>query len=295
MLYRPPRSRGVLLAAVLTGWAGGIAGLLVVYGLTLDVGLAMFLSFTGAALMGLLAGLFCYWLFAVTSIRYIIDRNALAIQWGNVRQLIPLRSIQRLIPGRNVPEPSVTGLNGPGLHVGRGRVERVGDTLFYSTHTNRDQLLYVVTPTQSYALTVEDPVAFAKAIQQRQGHEAVQVRQAPLRTSATAAGFWSDPWAYGLVAGAVIATIALGGYVFYRYPGLPPTLEIAFPPMGGIIRVGSRKELLQIPLTALAILGVNVVLGMLVHRLERMAAYLLWGAGGIAQVLFAVAAYRALP
>ncbi len=294
MLYRPPRVRGALIASILTGWAGILAGLLFVRAVTLDVSLAMFLAYVGSISCAGLAALLLYWTQAIVTLRYIVDRNALAIQFGGVRQLIPLTSIERLIPGRNVAEPQISGLNAPGLHVGRGFVERVGDTLFYSTHTKRDQLLYVVTAEKSYALTVEDPSAFAQAIQDRQGKEVVKTRQGPIRTTLSAQGFWSDPAACALLALAVLLGLSLGGYVFWRYPGLPGSMEFAFPPLGGVVRVAARKEILQIPFTALAILAVNIAIGLLVHRVERMAAYVLWGSAAMLQLLFCVAAYTAL-
>jgi hypothetical protein len=294
MLYRPPRVRGLLFGGLLTAWAGGLAVALLVRAATLDVELALVLCLIGAALLAGLAVLFGYWTYATAELRYIVDRNALAIQWGGVRQLVPLRAIDRLIPGRNVPEPEITGIDAPGLHFGRGSVERVGDTLFYSTHTNRDQVLYIVTATQSYGLTVEDPAAFAQAIQDRQGKEVVSTRQAPLRTSLAGQGFWFDPAAYVLVGLALTAGLSLAAYVFWSYPGLPLSMEIPFPPMDEVVRIGSRRDVLQVPLTALAILGINVAGGFIVYQAERMAAYLLWAAAVGLQVLFWVAAGRTL-
>lgn len=294
MLYRPPRLRGVLLGALFTTWAGALAGLLFVRAVVLDVSLAMLLGYAASALFVALSLLFGYWTYATAELRYIVDRNALAIQWGGVRQLIPLKAIERLIPGRNVPEPKVSGVTGPGLHFGRAQVDRVGDTLFYSTHVNRDQILYVVTESQSYALTVEDPAAFAQAIQDRQGKEVVATRQAPIRTTLAGQGFWFDPAAYAMVGLALVLGLALAGYVFYEYAGLPDSMEISFPPLGGIVRVGAKREVLQIPFTALIILVVNLTLGFMVYSMERMAAYLLWGSAVILQVLFWIAAGIAL-
>lgn len=294
MVYRPPRATGILFSAVLGLWAGLFTVLLAVRALTLPVSLDAFLAWCGAGFFALLTALFVYWTYCVASLRYIVDRDALAIQWGLIRQLVPLQAIERLIPGRNVEEPSISGLNGPGVHVGRGRVQRVGETVFYSTHHRPDQLLYVVTPQRSYGLTIEDAAGFAAAIQDRQGGELLRPRQSPWRSAIGAQGFWSDPWAYLLIALALAAGLSVAGFITWRYPLLPDTMEIPFPTLGDIIRVGPRGVVLQIALTALAVTGINIVVGLLIHRLERMAAYLLWGAAIGVQGLFWAAAINSV-
>ena len=294
MIYRPPRASGILFGLVLTSWALLFVGLLVFRALTLPASLAAFLCWSVAGLLALLALVFAHWTYAVASLCYIVDRNALAIQWGGMRQLVPLTAIERLIPGRNVDEPAVRGINAPGIHVGRAVVERAGETLFYSTHRHPDQLLYVVTPGRSYGLTIGDPAGFAQTIQDRQGQGTWAPRQAPWRSSFASLGFWFDPWTWTLILPAVAAALTLAAYVFWRFPGLPESMEISFPPLGDIIRVASRREVLQIPTTALAILGINVAVGLALYRLERMAAYLLWGSAIPIQALFGAAAVIAL-
>jgi hypothetical protein len=278
-----------------TAWCLILAGLLVSRGLTADISLSTLAPHLAATFFFGLAVLFGYWTFGCFTLRYAINRNGLAIRWGAIRQLIPLDQIERLVEGRQAPEPRIDGVNWPGHHVGRAPVERVGDTLFYSTHRSREELLYLVTPSQSYALSVPDRDRFARDLQeQRDLGPHVPVRQSPERSMVAAQPFWSDPPAQLLALLAILACVIVIGYVFARYPGLPPTMPLSFPPMGGVTRVASKEQLLTLPVTALGILALNLGLAVLIHAWERAAGYLLLVAAVGLQAVFLVGAIIAL-
>ena len=295
MEYRPPRKLGTAVGAIMTGWSLVLAALLVSRGLTADIRLSTLGPYLAATFFFGLAVLFGYWTFGCYTLRYAINRNGLAIRWGAIRQLIPLDQIERLVEGRLAPEPRVDGVSWPGYHVGRATVRRVGDTLFYSTHRSREDLLYLVTPSQAYALSVTDAQSFARDIQeQRDLGPHVPVRQSPERYTVAAQPFWSDGMAQLLALAAILACAVVIGYVFARYPGLSPTIPLSFPPMGGITRVASKEQLLTLPVTALGILVLNLGLALLLHTWERAAGYLLLVAAVGLQAVFLVGAIIAL-
>jgi hypothetical protein len=295
MEYRPPRKLGTAVGAVMTGWSLALAVLLVSRGLTAGIRLSTLGPYLAATFFFGLAVLFGYWTYSCYTLRYAINRNGLAIRWGAIRQLIPLDQIERLVEGRLAPEPRVDGVSWPGHHVGRATVRRVGDTLFYSTHRSREDLLYLVTPSQSYALSVTDAQSFARDIQeQRDLGPHVPVRQSPERYTVAAQPFWSDGTAQLLALAAILACAVVFGYVFARYPGLSPTIPLSFPPMGGITRIASKEQLLTLPVTALGILVLNLGLALLLHTWERAAGYLLLVAAVGIQAVFLVGAIIAL-
>lgn len=295
MVYRPPRSPGLLIGVVLTLWPLALGTLLLVRGLTTEVSFVTFLYYVGAGGLLLMALLFGYWAYACATLRYSVDRNALAIQWGITRILIPLEDIQRLIPGGRLPAPRIRGISWPGYHVGRGKVERIGEVLFYSSHRTKDQVLYVQTAGRNYGITVLDPAGFAAAVQEflRQGPEQ-RLRQGPLRRGLTAQPFWVDRWAQALAVLGVALNLAVVGYVFARYPGLQDSLPLRFPPLGGVIRVSDKSELLDIPKTASVLFYANLLLAVVVHTWERSISYLLLGTAVAIQILFVVAALTAV-
>ena len=73
------------------------------------------------------------------------------------------------------------GLNWWGCHVGHADVKRLGYTLFYSTHSSPDELLYIHTTQESYALTVLDQAWFAEEVQARAGHGRGRAPHAAIR------------------------------------------------------------------------------------------------------------------
>src|SRR5437764_700848 len=68
-------------------------------------------------------------------------------------------------------------------------------------------------------------------------------------------------------------------YVLQQYPGLPATVAFRFPSVGGIVRVGPKSDLLDIPRSGLGFLAVDLALAVILHSWERMVGYVLLLAG----------------
>ena len=292
MIFRPPRAVGTLLGGAFALWCFALALVLVARGLTSEIVVGTISLYAVAALFIVLAVLFAYWTYSLGTLRYALDRNALTITWGDVRQFVPMSQIDRLVPGRELPNPHIEGVSWLGHHVGRAQVEGgIGDTLFYSTHRSPADLLYVVTYTQSYAISVDDEVAFAEAIQQHQRlGSLVAIPQAPDRLYLAAQPFWEDRTAHTLTLLAIAAFFAMFGYLYSQYSDLPQSVALSFPQLNGITRVGSKDELLKLPIAGAAVLGANLALGFVAHSWERMVGYVLLAATvGMQGVLLAAA------
>lgn len=290
--FRPPRALGVITGGAFTAWATIGAGAAAHVALGSGVEAKTFFAWLAAAVLGLLALVFANWTYALVTLDYIIDGSALTLRWGFRRVTVPIDTIQRMVPGRTLDEPRIAGLNWWGCHVGSADVKRIGYTLFYSTHTTPNELLYVVTTEESYALTVLDQAAFAEEIQARAGL-ATATEPHPQRSSATglaALPFWRDRIATTAAGLSALAAAVLFGYVYVRYPGLPDVIELSFPALGGIVRVGDKSELLRIVYLGLGILGVNTIAGILLHARERAAGLWLLASGGMLQCVLLAAA-----
>ena len=273
--FHPRHTNGILLGGALAAWAFLFAALLVARGHSQAVSLSALDCYLVATVLFGLGCLFAYWTYARLTLRYVLDRNGLAIHWGFIRQIIPLDKIERVVAGPPGFPLRVEGLNWPGHHIGRGFVERIGETLFYSTHSSPEELLYVVTPTDAYAVSVPDGARFTAEIQARQKEgAAVALHQMPRRTLLAAQPFWQDGLAQLLAVAAVILCAATFGVVYARYAGLPESLAMSFPPLA-VTRVADKSELLTLPTTAFGLLLVNLILAFAVHAWERMAAHLL--------------------
>jgi hypothetical protein len=296
MEFRPPRAIGTLVGSGLAAWCFAVAVALCIRALNHDISLGIISLYVVATVFFLLGLLFAYWTYSLGTLRYTLDRNALTITWGDIRQMVPMSQIERLVPGRELANPHVAGVSWLGHHIGHAHMEGgIGDTLFYSTHRSPADLLYVVTPGQSYAISVEDEVAFAEAVQSQQRlGSLVAVPQTPDRLYLAAQPFWEDRTAQVLALAAFATFFAMFGYVFREYPSLPQSIALSFPQIDGVTRVGSKEELLKLPMTGVGMLIVNLALGFVAHSWERMVGYVLLLAAIGAQGILLAAAIIAL-
>ncbi|MSP21529.1 MAG: hypothetical protein EXR66_00640 [Dehalococcoidia bacterium] len=297
MYYQPPRALGLLVGSGLALWSAGVAYVMFAFALEAGVGIASMLAYTGAAALTGLALLFAFWTHALATIAYGIDRNGLLITWGPTRQVVPLGEIERLVPGTAVGVPPVRGISWLGHHIGRGEIDRIGEVMFYSTHQTAEQVLYVMTSEHTYAISVEDPHAFAREIQLRQElGPTAGVRHHVEREGTAAQPFWEDTLARVMVLAALVACLALWVYVVERYAGVPPTLALTFPPgmPTALVSVSGREALFALPRSATAILAINFAIGIVAHASSRVAGYVLFGLAGLAQLAIFLAVFLAL-
>jgi len=291
-VVRPPRALGVITGGGFAAWAAVFALLSANAAIGAEPEFKTFLAWLAAGVLAVLALVFANWTFALATLAYEIDDEALTIKWGFRRVIVPIGGIQRMIPGRTLDVAGIDGLNWWGCHIGSADVKRIGYTLFYSTHSSPDELLYIVTTDESYALTVLDQASFAEEIQGR-AQIGAPVAPYPQRSAATglaAIPFWRDGVAATATAASVLVSVLLSGYVFSQYPGLPNVIQLSFPDLGGIVRVGDKSELLEVVYLAIGILAVNTVLGILVHTRERAAGLWLLASSGMLQLVLLAAA-----
>lgn len=292
MFYQPPRALGLMTGAVLAAWAFSIAIVLLIFGWGRAFDFVTAIAYIGAAISFGVALLFSYWCYALATMWYALDRNGLVIHWGMLSQVVPLEAIERLVPGTSAGVPSVGGVSWMGYHVGRGRIERIGDVLFYSTHQSPDQVLYVMTSEQNYAISVQDPAAFAREIQVRQDlGTTARVEHHVERSMPALQGFWTDRTGLMLAS----AAAALGALVWLvvaaRYNSLPESFELYFPPSRSspLVELVGRSAVLELPRTASMLLIANLVFGVVLYAWDRVAGYTLFLAGAAIQVGFLVA------
>lgn len=295
MIVRPPRALGVITGGFLAGWAALVGSLAVGLAWGAPPEWKTFLAWTAAAAAFGLVALFLAWTLSLASLAYELSDDALIIRWGLRRVIVPLDSVQRLIPGRTLEAPDIEGLNWWGCHIGHAEVPRVGYVLFFSTHSSPDELLYVVTDGECYGLTVADQAAFAEAVESRRALAPVgELSHRAVAAGMAAMPFWRDRAALAWAGTLLVAAAGVAGYVFVRYPSLPDVVRLAFPESGGLVRVGPKDELLRIAYLAAGIGACNAVLGVLVHARERASGLWLLAGGALLQGVLAAAAVAAI-
>lgn len=292
MFYQPPRALGLMMGAVLAAWAFAIAVVLLIFASGRPFDLVTAIAYIGTAISVGVGLLFSYWCYALATMWYALDRNGLVIHWGLLSQVVPLEGIERLVPGTSAGVPHVGGISWMGYHVGRGHIDRIGDVLFYSTHQSPEQVLYVMTSEQNYAISVQDPAAFAREIQVRQDLGATAaVGHHVERSMATLQGFWTDRTGLLLATFAALLGAAVWLVVAARYNALPESFELYFPPSRSspLVELVGREAVLELPQTASMLLLANLVFGVLLYAWDRIAGYTLFLAGAAIQVGFIAA------
>lgn len=231
------------------------------------------------------------------TLRYRLDRNGIVIRWAGTEKVIPIRNIQRIVPGSEISGSVVRrqGLRWPGHERGTGRLPGIGRTRFLATRPLQEQLL-LVTPGQAFGISPRDPQAFIKAYEVRQelGPNRLLAQEThPVRWLTWP--LWADQTAWLLLGAAIVVNLGLFGYLSARFPGLDVQLPLHFNAEGMADRIGNKAELFALPIIGLLILGVNLVLGLILYRRERAGSYLLWGAAAAVQTLFWLATFSILP
>ena len=287
-IERPSRTAGTATGAVLVAVALALAVALLARGISWPASWPGFLAFTGAGVLAALAAAFAFWTWACSTLAYVLDHNGLSIRWGPVTHVVPMSSITEVTAGEADTKPRISGVGWWGYHIGRGEVEGVGTVVFFSTHRSPKELVYVRTADVAYGISPQDAERFATEVERfweangDDGPATATVR----REQIAAHPIWADRIAQYLALAAIALNIGLWGFVLAVYPELNNQITIEFPPIGDITTLQDRSEILTIPATATAILGVNLVAGLIFEWKERAATYLVLSTTLFFQVLF---------
>jgi hypothetical protein len=291
MDWYPRRWKGLiwgaaLLAAALLACASLVSD---VWGMPFSLG--QYLRILLLVLALALTAAIGYGLVALGGLRYRVERNGIVIFWGLVREVIPCRAVDGIYP---LPprRQLLGGLGWPGLRVGHCRVEGIGTVRAYAAGA-LEQGLLIRTPDRLYLITPWQAAAFVADYKARSClGELQQWRQERHLPRLLQLGIWRDRVAGCLFGGAVLLNAAVFGYLALHYPRLAPRLALAFDANGLVARIGSRSELLMLPLVALGLLVLNGVLAVWIHERERVLALLLLVNLPVVQILAWLATSR---
>jgi Bacterial PH domain len=255
---------------------------------TFAAGLAILAS------MGLLA-LIAYWMYGLADSGYFLDRNQLIIHWGPNEQVIPARTITRVLAGDELPGPvRIAGGTWPGHYFGHGDAAELGPVLFFATVPPRKQV-YIVTPGLTYGISPADRLEFLEALRRRLEMGPTQaVEPSSRRPAFLSWGIWRDRLGLGLFGGGLVAALLLTAVLSIASPLLPPEVALHFDASGAPGQLDPRADIFIIPLIGYLALVVNGALGWLIRRYERVASLLLWGGALLVQILAWVAALGVL-
>jgi Bacterial PH domain len=282
---------GLLAAAALAAGAISLANTLFAGGsiglrqplAPLTLGLSVVLLLDLVVLLLLL-----YRAIAALRLHYRLDRNGLVIYWGGSRLIVPMERIEAVEPVADQAGARGEGLWSElwaGLLAGRARLAG-NRPAHLRTTLPLARSIAVLTPDGAYVVSPREPDAFIEAWRVRRPLGPTQHwREEEQRARFLSLPIWRDRLAWGLMALGLAANLALQVYLALVFNQLSAILPFHFDALGRPDRLGDRAEILRLPQVALLLLAIDLILGLIVYRRERLAAYLIWGGGLILQLL----------
>lgn len=284
---RLPFTAGIV--AVLVALGGAVAAVL--GAVFTPVSVFTFLYITAALAACIAAGWIIWRTYGYVRSSYALDRNAFVIRWGNLREVIPMADIQRVIAATDLTD----GLRFrrfplPGWWRGEGRHPALGRITFYATDALQNQVV-IITPERSYAISPYDVEAFLDAFNARYDMRPTQlVAYSRVEPAYMQWKFWRDRAAHALLLAATLAHLGLIALATTRYPSAPVQIPLHFDAAGVVDRVGVRAQMFTPVFAASILLLLGVAAGLIVYaRNERGLSYLMWGGGAAIQLMFAIA------
>ncbi|MCC7358052.1 MAG: DUF1648 domain-containing protein [Anaerolineales bacterium] len=293
MVFHPPRGAGLAVAF------GGLVVLLLADAALLAVLRANPLALAGfLSLLLLVAGLvpisfLAYRAYGLLRSRYVLSRNAVVVEWGDRRIVLPMALLDEVRAGSEVEAPALRprGLIWPGSVVGTNTIAGLGEVEFLSAAEKPGQVL-LRHADHWLALSPANPTAFLEALLAfRAEGPSVEIEPESVVPVVQRWAVLHDRLALALIGAGGLSVLLLLGYLALVAGQLPPEIALHFDAAGAPDRYGPPTGLLILPVIAGVTWVVNTLLGLLLHRraAERAAAYLLLAATLFVQALVWVA------
>lgn len=276
MVWKPEKALGLAVGLVIPLGIVGADLFLVQSMIRQAPGMSWFaVSLLLAFSLPLLA-LCIYWYYELVTLRYHLDRNGLVIASGMRRLVVPMDAIRAIIPGDAVDAAGrFRGIGWPGYLRGRIKLRELGCLLMHSTQPLKRQLV-VVTESECYGVSPRDPSRFMEDWRVRRGLGPTSELQQGLQLARLAAlPIWRDRgfWVLGVLG--LTINVALFGLVVSRYGDLPQGMAIHFGAQSHAGGVASSVRVFVVPGIGLLTLVLNGLVGSILHRQERLGAYLM--------------------
>jgi len=253
-----------------------------------DIGAGLYLTVLLFILSLSALGVWGYWYYDLVTLRYYLDRNALVIACGASRQVVPIDAIQRILPGNEVElVQGIRGISWPGYVKGRAEAVGLGQLTIHGTEPVERQLI-VVTAQQCYGISPREPKRFVADYAMRRALGPIRVLDQELRCSSLVAWpVWHDRGFWSMCILAFVVNIVLFGFIVNQYAALPDRMPLHYTVSGQADRIAAKVWLFVIPAIGGLAFAINTVLGLVLHRRERLGAYLFAGiACGVQAILW---------
>ena len=292
MIFAPPKSTGLGIGVLAIAVVLGLDLLLValVRAAPLAFPTFIFICLLIASVPVLVWIVYrCY---GLARARYVLSRNALVVEWGGRREVIPMELIGEVRAGADhAGQLRPSGITWPGGGVGWAAVPDLGEVEFLAA-AEQPGLILIHYPNGWLAISPADSQTFLQSFAELHA-EGVEDHIEPesMRPGFEQWSLWRDRIALGLILVGGASVLLLVGYLLAIFPQLPPEIALHFNAHGQPDRFGAPAGLFLLPVIAGIAWTLNTLGGLWLHRreTERAGAYLLFSATVFVQALVWVA------
>ena len=296
MVFKPipdrTRWEGLLVAAwILLG-----DGLLLAWALYRPTDWLKFLLLLVIVLSLPALGYVLYRTWSAFSLEYWVDRNAVTIRWANVRQVVPINSIQRLIDGGVSHVGRVRWYHWPAPWLRQSETPDFPDLMLCATRPASECLL-LDTGTMVFALSPRWRVRFVEQLQESyQLGPALSLHTNDLEPTRTQRWLRENGVGLALLGIGLIGVLVLFGRLMVAFPGLPNSLPFRYDSAGMPDVMRDKSTLFIIPAVGLLSWLANSLWGVwMAFRKQPTGAYMLWGGAILVQIFSLLALNSLLP
>jgi hypothetical protein len=290
--FPPPRQRGLVVHIVLAIVLGSLSLLALWLAFQTQVGLLFtfyVLLFFATAVPTPILG---YRAYALARANYLLDRNSLRLIWGMRVEDIPVTDVEWVRPVTGLLAPiSLPWFRLPGGILGVTRQPDIGRVEFLASES--ETLLLVATARQIFAISPENPTAFAAAFQKTVEMGSLQPAQGRSQyPSFVVARAWDIP----LVRFIWLAGIFLNFGLLVWVSTLVTTVSrvpLGFAPNGLPLEVVASTQLILLPFLSVIIFIVGWLAGLFFYRKleQQVLAMAVWTSSAFTALLFLVAVF----
>jgi hypothetical protein len=233
---------------------------------------------------------------AVWTLEYWVDRNAVTIRWANISHVIPVSKILRIVEGGAEEDGGPQWYHWPAPSIRRSKAIDLPNVLLCATRPLPECLL-LDTGDTVYAVSPQRNTRFLEHLQEsyRLG-PAIHLTISEVRSGLQRRLFGENQVGVVLLGIGLVGVLALFGRLMVQFPNLPSPLPLRYTHEGLPEVVRDKAALFIIPAIGLLSWLTNGLWGAwMVIRKQPVGAYMLWGGAIIVQIFSFLALSSLLP
>ncbi|GAB4493298.1 MAG: hypothetical protein Fur0016_04150 [Anaerolineales bacterium] len=290
--FPPPRQRGLVIHIVLITLLVITAGVAFWQVFQTPVGVTFAIYIVVFLVSAIPLPVLAYRLYALMRSNYQLDRNTLLLMWGMRVEEIPISEIEWLRPVHGLIAPLALPLfRLPGSILGLTRQPDIGEVEFMASEAS--SLLLVATPRRVFAISPENPAAFAAAFQKIIEMGSLTPGKGRSEFPSFVIGrAWESAWVRSLWLAGLLLNI--GSLVWVS--ALIPTTQrvtLGFGPGGAPLDAVPAAQLILLPLLSIVLFAIGWLAGVFFYRRtdQQILSLTLWASSTLTSLLFLIAIY----